>query len=316
MQVHVIANATAGGFRRHPEWIGRLSSACRERATLHVTESMQALEHACEMVAAERPSLVAVCGGDGTHMAGVSALATTLPKTELPTLALVAGGNAGTVARNWNGCVLDPVEHVRRLLDAWHARSGQVGSVKRASLAVRDSAGAERVGFIFGTGLIASFFSEFYRRGGGGYAEAARMIARIFSGSFVDGELARKVLSPMACRLTVDGEPRPQKAFTLIASSVLRNLGMHLMVTPRAAEDPTRPHLVAFNLSVRECGLQFWRILSGRRLVGSGNVDALVRQFRVDFEAGQGAYVLDGDLIHSDWVEVSAGPMLRIWRGW
>ena len=311
MHTHVIVNARAGGFRRHPGWIDRVREACGSEAVMHVTRTLGELRQAVEAAREGAADMVALCGGDGSHMAGATCLADAFAQQNMPALCLAGGGNAGTVARNWNRRSLEPEQHVRAAIRVCRER-GMVPFLRRPSLRVVDATGTSRVGFIFGTGLVAAFFREFYAAGGGGYPRAGRMVARIFAGSFVGGPLARKVLSPMACRLTVDGRLHPNTAFTLIASSVVRDLGMHLLVTHRACEDPLRPHLVASRIGVRECGRQFWRILAGRGLVGEGNVDGLASEFRVEFPAGTGAYVLDGDLIDSDRVDVRAGPELRI----
>ncbi len=63
-----------------------------------------------------------------------------------------------------------------------------------------------RIGFIFGTGLVARFFERYYESGAGGYAAAARIVARIFAGSFVADAYSRSVLEPLPCRLLVDGQ--------------------------------------------------------------------------------------------------------------
>jgi diacylglycerol kinase (ATP) len=315
-RVGVIVNATAGRMRKHPVWIEELGGVCEGRARLYVTHCVEDLMRATRQMAAEPPDAVALCGGDGTHMAGVTSLARQFGEQNLPPLCLVKGGNAGTVAGNWSPTKLNPVGQLRRLIEVCGAPGQPIPTATRPSLRVCGAQGGQRIGFIFGAGLIATFFEEFYRRGGGGYRDAAILIARVFAGSLVGAELARKVLSARACRLTVDETPHPSEAFTLIACAVVRNLGMHLMVTPRAAHDPQRPHLVASSIGVRECGLQFWRILAGRGLVGDGNVDALVNRFRVDYGPQGGSFVLDGELIHAEHVEVTAGPRLRIVCAW
>lgn len=315
MRVHVILNTGAGLYRHHPALLERIERACRGRALLHATRSLSDLTAACGQIAQAGTDLVVLCGGDGTHMAGVTRLVRAFGESALPPVSLVRGGRAGTVARSWNGrSTRNPVDHVTRVL----LRAGQSASLPiavRPSLWVDEPGGERRVGFIFGTGMIASFFREFYARGGGGYREAGRMIATIFVGSFFRGALARNVLSPMSCNLTVDGVRHPADGFSLIACSVLRNLGMHLMVTHRGGEDPNRPHLVASTLDVRGCGMQFWRILTGQPLKGSGQVDTLVDCFRVDFRTGDGAYVLDGELFSADSVQVAAGPLLKVVLG-
>ena len=61
------------------------------------------------------------------------------------------------------------------------AIKGAPPSTARPTLRVRgvtdSSASEERIGFIFGTGLVANFFDVYYAEGAGGYAGAARIVA-------------------------------------------------------------------------------------------------------------------------------------------
>jgi hypothetical protein len=311
MRVQVIANATAGKLRRAPERLEQVRGACAGRARLHVTRSIAELEGACGLIAASEAELVILVGGDGTHMAGVTELERACGPEAMPIVALAPGGHAGTVAAAWNGLRLDPAGGVRAALDRW---SGEGPSAARARpcLALAHPDGARRLGFIFGAGLVASFFRAFYRAGGGGYAKAGWLAARVAAGSLAGGRLAGEVLSPTACALAIDGERHPAQAFTLIASSVIRDLGLHLRVTHRGGEDPRRVHLVAASMSARDCGHQLGRVLRGRPLIGNRVVDAAVGGFEVQFPVGCGTYVLDGDLVGSDAVAVRPGPSLRV----
>jgi len=121
--------------------------------------------------------------------------------------------------------------------------------------------------------------------------------------------MARRVLSPAPMRLVIDNRKHDSEAFTLIASSVVRDLGMHMLVTHRAAEDAKRPHLIASTLGMRASGSQFWRILAGKGLRDPRGFDGLVGEFSLE---GAGAYVLDGDLILAESVTVSAGPEIEV----
>lgn len=308
MRSHVIANPRAGRFASSPGALDRLRRGCAAHATVHVTGTLEELRRAVGRVREERAEVVALCGGDGTHMACVSALSQEYADQPLPAIVLATGGHANTVARNWCAKPEPPEVHVPRVLGALHG-GARLTQRRRPTLRVTDSTGATRVGFIFGAGLVAAFFEEFYARGGGGYVEAGRMVARILGGSFVGGRLAKRVLTPVPMRLTIDGNAHPSGAFTMVASSVLRNLGMHLMVTHRAGEDPHRPHLVASTLDVRESGRQFWRILAGRGLLDPKGHDGLASRFALQ---GAGAYVLDGDLLRAQDVTVEAGPELKL----
>jgi diacylglycerol kinase family enzyme len=307
MRPHVVINPRAAKFAKNPGLLADMKRAAEE-CQVHTTESLEALEDVCRDIARQEPSLVVFCGGDGSAMAGVTHLHTAYGDRPLPTVCLAPGGNSCTVARNWGRLVRDPRQHLQQVLAL--ARAGKLPSATRPTLRVRDDS-STRIGFIFGTGLVASFFEAFYEKGGGGYPEASRMIAKIFLGSFVGGKLARRVLSPMPCELRVEGRAHPHPAFTLIVAAVVRNLGLQLIVPHRAGEDPSRPHLVASSLDIVDCGLQYPRVLRGRPLIHPQTVDQLVACFEVGFGA-TGHYVLDGDLIATRNVRVEAGPQVRI----
>jgi hypothetical protein len=213
------------------------------------------------------------------------------------------------VARNW-GITGDPDAVLARFLRA----PERLRAVARPTLRVRATRGEaqeERVGFIFGTGLVAKFFDVYYADGARGYAGAARIVARIFAESFYDGPFARRVLDPMPCTIEVEGRRLEPEAWSLVCASVVRDLGIHMLVTYRAAEDPARPHLVASPLRSRALGPRAPLVLAGKRIGGEGHFDDLVRDFVLRFPA-EGAYVLDGDVLRADDVRVSAGPVLQI----
>jgi hypothetical protein len=276
---------------------------------MHVTPELDALRRVCRELATERPDLVILSGGDGTLMAGITALADAFGERDLPAVAPIPGGTAGTVARNW-GVRGHPVRRLERLL------AGPTVRVLRPTLSVQAEGRApetveRRIGFIFGTGLVARFFELYYARGAPGYRGAARIVARVFVESFVGGPFARRVLDPLPCRLSIDGRRLAPEAWSLVCASVVPDLGIHLLVNYRAAEDFSRPHLVASALPAHRLGPRAPFVLAGRRIGGSGHVDELVRELGVELGA-EGPYVLDGELLRACRVVVRAGPALRV----
>lgn len=306
--VDLIVNRSARLYARDPRLLDRVLSVARHRADVVVTSSLAELGEVCRAIAARGSSLVLLAGGDGTLMAGVSALADAFGPEALPPIGPVPGGTAGTVARNW-GIVGDPARYLQRLLAQPRTRHD------RPSLRIVSQHGASppqrRIGFIVGTGLVASFFRLYYDEGAPGYAGSARLVARIFAESFVGGPLARRVLTPMPLRLEVDGTLEPPEAWSLVCCAVVRNLGIHMLVTYRAGEDPDRPHLVATPMSPRQLGPRAPLVLAGKPIGGRDGVDRLVRSFTLRFD-GEGSYVLDGELFPATTVEVSAGPQLEV----
>lgn len=302
-----IVNRTAGQFVRDPGLERRVIAAAGTRGIVFPTRTLAELEEAARRVVLKGASPVVLCGGDGTYLAGITAIVRAARGTPLPPLVLVRGGTVSIAARNWGGA-RDTVATIRRIAE----RPGSLRFVARPTLAVDDDR-ETRIGFTFGTGLVASFFEEYERTGAGGNRAALAIALRTFVEAIRGGAYAGRILSPLPCRVVVDDAMLDPTAFSLVLSSVLRDVGLHLLVAHRAGEDHERPHLVASPLPPRELAPQWPRVALGMPLRGTGNFDGLVGAFRVDFPSAEGGpYVLDGDTFHAKSVTVRAGPTLRI----
>lgn len=315
MRAHVVVNRRARLLRdRGP----LLEELYRPRASveIHETSSLAELDtvartllsRAREGVRRGEREAIVFAGGDGSYMAGVSALARAWGDDPLPPIAFAPGGTVGIVARNW-GMSGNQVRWLARLLDA--ITSGSVRTTRRPSLRVHDERAGDRVGFIFGAGLVARFFEIYEARGAGGNVTAARIAARVFAGSFVGSRLARAVLDPSPCTIAIDGAVAPFDRVSLLCASAVRDLGLKLRLTYRAGEELGRFHVVATPLGPRALGPQMPLVLAGRPLLGQ-RIDDLAERLELRFPEGSGAYVLDGDLFRADAVIVTAGPTLEV----
>ncbi len=287
-----------------------LDAAARAAVRVHETTSFEELDEAARAIAQRGSRGVILAGGDGSYMAGVTALARAFAPRALPAIALAPGGTVSTVARNWGGPRATRDEAARALVEA--VASGRARATARSTLRVTDDRGGDRVGFIFGAGLVARFFDEYYASAHQVYAGAARIVARVFAGSFVGGDVAKRVLDPVDATLSVDGHEAAPRAWSLVLASVVRDVGLHMIVTPRAGETQDAFHAVASPLGPRLLGPQMPRVLAGLRLLGRNHVDApRARDLRVRFAADD-AYVLDGDVIRARQVRVTPGPPLEV----
>ena len=279
------------------------------RARVHETDSLDDLERVAREIATRGSDAVVLAGGDGSYMAGLSALARAHAARPLPPLALAPGGTFCTVARNLG---------MRGRSRAWAesivraACEGTAYARRRPTLRVRDDGGGDRVGFIFGAGLVVRFFDAYYAAPRQGRPAAASLVARVFAGSFTGARLARSVLEPTQSALRVDGELHPARQWNLVLASVVRDVGLHMLVTYRAGEELQRFHVVASGLSPRALAEQLPRVLVGRPLTGQPRVDALVGSLRLAFEGANGGYVLDGDMFPAHEVTVDPGPVISL----
>jgi diacylglycerol kinase (ATP) len=285
-----------------------LAAAARGGARVHETRTLDDLAEAARDIAARGSDGVVLGGGDGSHMAGLSALARACGDA-LPPIGLAPGGTVGTVGRNL-GLRGPAGSRAERLVAA--ACEGRARVTAQPTLRVRDDGGGDRVGFIFGAGLAGRFFERYDASPERGLATAAWLAVRVFVGSLVGAPFAQSILEPVPCSLEVDEVVHPAPRWSLILASVVPDLGLHLRATYRAGEAYDRFHVVASGLGPRGLAAELPRVLAGRPLRGTPRVDALARTFVVRFARGAATYLLDGDLQHAETVRVECGPVLRL----
>jgi diacylglycerol kinase (ATP) len=298
----LLINPRARQLRQDKGLLARLVAEADGVAQVHVLEDLAHLQHVAAELSQRRPGRVLLCGGDGTYCECLSALHRAA-NGWLPAISLIPAGTVCTTARNLHGS--------RSL---WGALRGGLGPSqvlhRHPTLLVRAAGEPERLAFTFGTGLVASFFTLYQERGASGLMTAAALVAQVFAQSWTQGPIAREVLTPLKCRLVVEGKAQSAQAYSLLLASTLEDLGLHMRVCHRAGEDPTRPHLVAVAQLSRPLAAQLWRVLRGVPLRNT-DYDGLATSFEVRFEGG-GPYVIDGDLHRSERLEVSAGPLISV----
>jgi diacylglycerol kinase family enzyme len=277
-----------------------------EGARVHDPPDLAALDRAARAIAERGSDAVVLAGGDGTFMRALSALTRAFGDAPLPPIGFAPAGTVGTVARNLG--LRGPRAGLRVLRAACR---GGAALTTCPTLRIRDDQGGEAVGFIFGTGLVARFFDVYDTARRPGLTTAAGIALRVFVGSLFGGRLAKQILSPTGCRVSVDGAGRPGDAWSLVVASVLRDVGLHFLVTYRAGTDEARFHVVGSGLPPGRLGPQVTRVVAGRPLVGEPRIDELARSVRVDFAPSPAAYVLDGDLMLARSVVIETGPRLR-----
>lgn len=311
MTVDLVVNRNARRLGEGSALRGKIIAAGeRWGARVHETRSLEELDRVAQRIADRGTDAVVLAGGDGSHMGGVSALARAFGG-RLPRVAFAPGGTVSTVARNLVDASSSASwgERLMRAVCEGAARTRDV-----PSLHVRDDAGGDRVGFIFGAGLVAHFFDVYDAAPSQGVGPAARIAGRVFLGSLLGTPLARKVLAPVACGVEIDGDEQPARAWSLVLASVVRDVGLGVRATYRAGESFDRFHVVASTLSPRRLATQVPRVLSGRpmRTAGHAAVDAMARTLRLRFDGEDASYVLDGDVLRARDVRLEAGPIVPL----
>ena len=250
----------------------------------------------------ERPDLqVGILAGDGTHMRIMSALLKVRGSERLPMLISVPFGTVSTISRRW-GAGMSPW----RVLSTW---LGHVPMVlhRQPTLSITIDDREELCGCTVGTGLIAQFFEQYESIGGGGAGTAFRIAAQSFLSSLVSSAYSRNIMKLLECRLAIDGKVIDPRQFSLIVSSVFKDVGLGIKVTYRAGRESDRVALVTSSLPAGKLGPQFWRVLTGKPLIDPQGTDCLSREWSLEFEE-RGPVIVDGDRFNVKSVRVRPGP--------
>jgi diacylglycerol kinase (ATP) len=309
-RIVVLVNGQARHVAADPGLPDRLRRAVGELGSVVVTGRPDEVEGALHGAGPLDDAIVAICGGDGTGMVALTALtslqgASSRGRATLPPIALLPAGTVNTIARSL-GIRRRPerrlVEIVARL------RAGRPPPIHvHATISAND-----RVGFIFGAGLVSTFFALYDGSAHAGRIWAALQIGRIFVGSFVGSPFATRIMAPVPAKISVDGQPHPLDRVTLFLASTLTSVGLGLEVTYRANEAFANEafdafHVVATDLPAARLGPQLPRVLAGRPLRAEHLLDALAREVQLELPPGAST-LLDGELFPEHSVTLRAGP--------
>lgn len=305
-RILVLVNARARRVLADPGLADRLRRQVGRHGEVLVTSQVEDLPAALQGAGSLAGTVVAICGGDGAGMYGLSALRAARGAEALPPVALLPAGTVNTIARSL-GVRGKPEEVLGRLVERV-ARGEALRTRAHATLLAN-----ERVGFIFGAGLVSTFFALYNDTATAGRLWAALQIGRIFAGSFVGAPFASRIMAPVPARITVDGAPCPLDRVTLLLASTLVDVGLGLKVTYRADEAPEGFHIVGTDLPATRLGPQLPRVLAGRRLRAEPLLDALAREVLLELPE-DASTLLDGELLGAGSVRLRAGPRaLFVW---
>lgn len=303
--IAIIANPNARRNREWPLAAQQLRKAA-PGAPLLETRGAQELQAAAKTLAASRPRVIAIAGGDGTVTHTVTALWRAM-EGELPPLALLGGGAYDSLAAL--GGSGDAEDRLRRLHDA-------VSSGNDLLLEERDTLLVEgRCGFRFGVGLPVRFIEEIYARGGAGVWNGTRLLVRAFWSSLTVGPFARKLYAPMDLRVRLDGEEWPRIAIYGVVCATVAEAGMGLRPFRRATEQPGAFQALGLTAAPRQLALEMPRLIFGRPARRDRLLEGVGENLELTGRAPLG-WLLDGEIYSSasGRLTVGLGPRVSLVR--
>lgn len=292
--------------------------------TLRVTAAEAELPAAVAELASRGTDVLAVCGGDGTMLATVSAaIETYAARNEpLPPMLILPGGTMNTVAKNL-GCsdARTPEAGLLRLVDllAGQGRAGLARVPRFEQPVMRVTTLGEghtaesrtRYGCIFSAAMGARYLTEYARRPG--LLWALWLGLRTIGSSLVPGggRFARWLFQRTAAELIADGEAVADAAFRLLICATVPDVGLGMRVPWRAGCVPHRFQLIASSLPLLANALQLLRMQRGQPLLGTPHTDRMAQDLAVRFAEPQ-PLTLDGELFSATEVRIAVGPTLTV----
>jgi len=305
--IGVITNPRSRLNRRNPELAERLAYVLGEKGALAAPSDLDALDAVAENLRDREIDIVAINGGDGTNHAVLTALVRAYGERPLPRIALLRGGTMNTVASGL-GINGTPTELLGRLTSRYH-REMPLAVVRRDLMLVNGLAG-----FLFGNGLISNWLEVYYEGSEPSPSKAAWLLLRSVASALVQGPLVRRVVRPVRARVTLDGEPFPDRPWMTVAAGTVDDIGLGFRPFHRTVDHPGYLHAVAVGCTAPQLAGQLWSMYRATGLKHPDIVEKLGKSLVIEADEPLG-FMVDGDFHQGvRRVEVRLGPSVELIR--
>ncbi len=291
--------------------IERLAGIVGDAGEVRACGDPESLSEAADAFRRAGVEVVALCGGDGTNGRVIGALEACYSAAPLPKVALLRGGTMNTTARGLGVPKGRPEDLLRTLVA--DVVAGRELCVNPRPL-IR---AGERLGHIFGMGILVTYLDAYYARGKGNPTPwtAFRTLAAAAGSALVRGPLIRRIGARVELELTLDGEVLEPARYFAVAAGTTPQIGLGFTPFPRAQSDPTRFQLLGIACGPVAFLRDLFRFQTGRGLCDHHGVDRMVGTLTVRPVDGSDTVgmMFDGDVaVVPAPLEVSVGPVVEI----
>jgi diacylglycerol kinase family enzyme len=308
----VFVNPQSRANRRNPGLAAEFQAIVAGTGHVLAPRSLDELDAMASALRDERPEIIAVHGGDGTLHRALTALGRAFGEQPFPPIALLGGGTMNVVAASL-GMSQRPTYVLKTITDA--VRAGlPLPTIRRRCLRIGD-----RLGMVFGNGLMSNFLAEYYSAGGYGTSRALWLMARTFFSTLVRGPFSQRVFARFEGEVRVDGELLPRRRFVGIGAATVREVGLGFKLNHRADDDPERFGVLAIHSGPLVLILDLLAVHDGRGIAASRAFSAVASTLDLDAKPSNGgaatntssdmSYTIDGDLYRTPGpLRITVGP--------
>lgn len=306
--IGVIINPRSKQNLADPHAALRLARTLGDHGVVRTATSREDLARIAEDFRKLQIDILGISGGDGTNYVTITGFLGVYAGEPLPALAFLRGGTFNTVANAVGVPRGRPDGLLAKLTTRYLARTEEpLRSVERQVLRV-----GEHYGFLFGTGAIYGFISEYNRGEHKNVLWAAEVLARA-SVSVLAGK-PTPVAQRWEGRVTLDcGTVFPERDYLAIGAATVDQMGLGFRPFYRFNDEVGRFHLLGIHTSALSFVRRMPDVWRARPMGDAHTYDKLARSAVIEQRGGVVRYVLDGDVHdHPGPLTLEAGPRVRI----
>lgn len=304
--IGVVVNPRSRQNLRDPRAAYRLARTMGDHGVVRTARSKDELSRIAEDFRRQKIDVLGISGGDGTNYVTITGFLEVWEDEPLPPLAFLRGGTMNTVANAVGVPRGRPDGLLARLIRAKAARA-PLQSVERNVMHI-----GKHYGFIFGTGAIYGFISEYNRAEIRDAVWAAKVLGR------ASAEVAAGRPTPVAQRwegkVTLDdGDVFPDRDYLCIAAGSVDQIGLGFRPFYRCDHAPGVFHLLGIHTTALGFVKKLPDVWRARPMGPEHTYDRITRHAVIEARGGVVRYVCDGDVIdHDGPLTIETGPRVRI----
>ena len=271
----------------------------------YATKSLDDIYRAAEEFKNARIDILGINGGDGTIHVTLTAFAQVYGDTALPMIAILPGGTLNTIAAGI-GLRGKAPDVLYQVIDRYH-QGEEMTVIERNVLCIND-----KVGFIFGNGLAASFLEAYYASGRPSPIMGAKVLVRACLGALFRTGFGQKLFKRWHGRVTVDGEPWARTDFVSVVAATVAEIGLGFKPFYRATEKIDHFAIIGVHCSPLALALEVPRIHRGQPLRRDKVISQVAKTVTLASDEPF-SYMIDGDIYTgATELRVATGPRLRL----
>jgi diacylglycerol kinase family enzyme len=315
--IGVVINPKSRRNLRDPGAALRLARQLGDHGVVRSAHSIDELYRIAEDFRRDRIDVLAISGGDGTNHVTLTGFIDVYGGHVMPQVALLRGGTMNTVANSVGVRHGKPEGLLGRLIrDYAHRASMPLENVERHVMRITPEGGDGKAhyGFLFGTGVVAGYLSEYYAGGEPTPLVAAQTLFRGIGSALVGGEMIRRMARPFRGTVTMDDGTRwDERDYLAIAAGTIANIGLNFRPFHRYDEQPGRFHVLGIHASPVAFVKELPRIHRAQPMRPGKAYDAVSCRMVVRGCDDVVKYMIDGDLHETRGeLHVSMGPRVRL----